>query len=699
MPIYFATPASENQKVPEPLRKKGLHFLRTSPTAFKVHAVPKIIHHYYTYFVGSLYLILAAIFRNRSVFSGEDSYYLGAKPPHIDYFPFECPPMAVSFTQMTDHLRAWLVENGYQAQEINGVSMWCKEGGSTKTEIMFLMQNPTTILTTRIPWSYINVQTAIGMMHMIKFLSLLAIALQLPAIDTKDHFTAYAQTGRKRKYKDNTDGTKTVESIEYEGSGFLSCVSSWLGLNAHTPASHLWKVSDSHVARPAKTSLPIVALHTALGEFEEGHWFPYEEDIYRVDDDGPVQLLSDHCYLNFGTDDSNRTKMIETLKSAWGVLKKTSTGSQLAHFGKGISLAIQGQAGIRAIFSNDFYEGFILVGYQVKIITGNQTFLSSPYASLVTELSKFVSHDQAIRQIHKLLTGMDVGDETDLSIYESMSNIRNLVLSNQELTTSKINDLIRYASRLRFRQRPWSSNYQNIVFACDIISARRDLDESCPIAPEMIANEDIVSVVLSCFGRACPSLVIPDGRKISLTRPMPAQTVRTIDARGNKSARSVTTNDLELTIQARLVSLETAISDWKWMIENREYKVAPLATARANSYKIFKGSDRGVLFDALKNMVNTEATTQGRPRDNDNEGIGRIVSDNTIERVGEGFEFVCIPVTEVRDYLTNCVVAGYRTTWVYWNISLVRFICVYLIIMSLSQLSPEYVIQLTPRFL
>jgi len=554
----------------------------------------------------------------------------------------------VSFTHISDTLRVWLDDHGFSSQEINDVSCWTKEESITLDEVRYLTTNPLTILTTRVPWSYVNLQATIGLMQMIKYLSVLTIALQFPAIDTSDHFNDYAQPGTKRR-RTSEDEQHDSEVLEYQGEGYLSGVSGWISRHIMTPISHHWKVSNSHVAIPRSVTLPIRTTSTALAPFEEGHWFPFDADIPRIDDDGPIHLLTTHCYHNFATTEEGKVKMSNTLRSSWGILKRVSVGHEIAHFAKGISLAITSQSAIRPIFSGEYYEGFLLVGHGIKVIVDESVITAIPAGELMVELRRFVSHDQALKAIHKILTGMDVADDTDLSVYESMASLRSKVLESKDtLSTSDINDLLRFAGRLRFPVRKWSSNYQNIAAAANIIASRQALDSTCPIAADLIATEEILPVVLSCFGRQCPSLIIPDGRKIDLTRPMPQPTQRIIEGRGQRPARSVTSNDQELTIQARLVEFETAVSDWRQLLRDKSYRVAPLQTARANNYKVFRGADRGVLFDALRSMINNEGTVSGGPRDNDVRNIGREpATGSMMNRVGEGFEFVCIVLKEV----------------------------------------------------
>jgi hypothetical protein len=638
MPVYFGHPASEVNKVPDPLKKKGLNFLRTSPHGFTAQATPQAHHHYYDVFIGQLHMVLASVNLNRVVSSGDPSFVVGKLADDITAIPFAFPPLAVSFTSMASELEDYLRDNDFYRQDVNDVSLWCKDESVSIADIRFLISRSETIQTTRVPWMYVNIQACVGLIQIIKYATLLSIVLQFPALSNKSEYQAYNETGKRKRVSTEEVSAvqKELASAEpdvYEGQGFMSGVRPWLSSNARVPQALMWKVKDSHLARPASRRVPTFKIDELFTDSTEGLWFPFEMELAQTDSDGPIPLLSGLLYRNLGETPEKASLHLDQIKSAWGLIKRTDVGNQLAHLFRCFELAIQSQTGIRVLTSADVYEGVVLVGHRFVITTQNSVIRSLSKGALQVDMSSFKTHLVALAEIAKVFSGMDVDGDSVEDQITSLVELRRLILAKKDMKTEELKGIQESAQRLRFPRRRWQASPVNIGAMIDILAGKRELDSTVPISAEVIDEKDLLKVVLSAFGKVAPSFTIPDGRVIDLKKPLPVPINKVIEGKGKKPARTVVTNDQDLSIQVRLVEQENAYADWKWLIKNAKYRVASLQTARANGYKVWKGAERAIMFSGLQSIINKEATVSGGSRDEDVEEDkvkkGKVKVDST----------------------------------------------------------------------
>jgi hypothetical protein len=334
---------------------------------------------------------------------------------------------------------------------------------------------------------------------------------------------------------------------------------------------------------------------------------------------------------NLGTNPTEQCETLNTLRSGWGTLKRTEVGHELAHVAAIFGVALDAAAGVKVIFTDHFYEGIVLYGYGFSISVNGQHQSPLESSALLRDIKSSNSHEVALGRINELL---EIDEMDDTRALTSMAHIRAEVLEKGDLTRDKIVEIKKLAYSLRFRRGFWPSNPVYLGRMFEIISGHSTIDATVPIDPDMIDETDVVATVLSAFGRSCPSFIIPNGRTIDLTKGLTPPKEVILPARGKKPARKNVINDLELTIQVRLVDRNTAIENMKTLISSRQATVVPLQQAYKAGIKVFKGTDRANLFSGLQGIINLEQTIPANPL-----GGESAVADPPVATMEHGDDF------------------------------------------------------------
>jgi len=616
MPILFGYIPSRNQKPPKVLADKGIHLIRSDASSYKIQGFPGVFHQFFTVLTNFVFLIFYAIFTNRRISSGEESFYIGKNPSHVKLLPFSLPPLAVSFTGLTPSIDDFLRSRDFHQVSINDVNFWVKDYNVSVEDIRTLLEFSQTQRRTRVPWSYCNLDAILGYLQLIKYATYYSIVFERPAFANPSDLEVFKKKKRMATEEPDTTSAKSTRAATKAASdvGYVSTAVKWLMGNQEFTPNEIFGYIGGMVGIPHSTTTHIYQTSTVVDDGMDGFWFPFVEELSRLDDDGPIPFLSRHNMRNFGHSPAEQVNFLNDLKSAWGVLKRTSVSSQICHLFKCISIAMDCQAGVRVCFSGEFYEGCVIVSrVPLTLYYNNALTPEVKNRQLKDELKDYRPHSDALQEIVSILNSVspDISDQIDPDNIVSMANIRTLLLARTSLPSEQVKKIKKLSERLRFPVKTWPSNPSFICQFLEILSGDKPIDSTVPFAPEHLDNPDTLETALSAFGRASPSFRIPAGRALKIEDGLKLPQERTIPARGRQPARNEVVNTMELTLQVRLVEYDEALYDWKRFLKEKTVFVAPLPTAYSSGYKVFKKTDRATIWHALSRIVNTESTSGG----------------------------------------------------------------------------------------
>jgi hypothetical protein len=629
MSIFFGFSPSNENKVPQSLKDKDINLIRAAPSLFPIIVRSEIPEaRLYGNFRSLFASILRSISTSRPVDPYLDELCVIGKTGYTRWINMQLPPLAVSFVQIPSELSIWLHNHGFVSQEMMGTTAFLKEVGVTVEEIAYLKSCPQTISTTRVPYTTANLQASAVYVHLMRVASLACVALQYPmwadSVGTPGSKRVRVDI-ETRMDVDSSDGgapvpgpSETVPAVT-PFSKFLKfpsvLASTYAGIVVNAP---------SDIRGPTSSLSEAIAI-----DYQCGHWLPFVEELATIDNAGPIRFLEKHCIPALGVNFPSALTNLESFKSGWGILKRLRCGHELAHLYRVLDVAITGGAGVRAIYTDHYYEGTILFGRHLSFSFNNRIIPALPQTELIATIRASSNHEESYARIRQLL-GL-VEDQS----FESYADLRQIILQRPDLSASLVNNVKKHARRLRYARSVWSGAPVYLLRLFDIIKGASIVDGTVPISPECIDDDDLPRVVLSAFGKSCPSFVIPNGRQISLMKKMPvADFVATKSKKGGKRV----SNDIELTVQVRMVDHVTAVEDFRKMISLTSFSVVPAQQANANNIRIYRGETRATLFAGLSSLVNKAATTSGVVEDNESGGVS-VTAGGTTTKTDDMFSF------------------------------------------------------------
>jgi hypothetical protein len=171
-----------------------------------------------------------------------------------------------------------------------------------------------------------------------------------------------------------------------------------------------------------------------------------------------------------------------------------------------------------------------------------------------------------------------------------MYKLREIVIE-AKMTESDKDEIKKQLAFLRYG-RQWAFNSKTLVDAFTFMSGSDELPDWLPIGPLAFFSQDRVELVMSCFGRFCPTLLFPSAPRYDLT----------------KSNRPTT-------VQAHQVPYSQAVQDMKLILSNK-YVTVPNDRRRSGPYKamIFRGSDARDIFSAVTKYAVGHVVVESAPQ-------------------------------------------------------------------------------------
>lgn len=424
-------------------------------------------------------------------------------------FPYTYPNLSVAFRQqpsstILDQLKA----HGYEEQSIKGRKVFLFENPTIELVRIIMATDHDSVCPA--PNSFVNTSCLRSIALVRRIFSGFFHTHTYPAFATPEHAHEISEL---RKLSDGAQ----KRSREDENTGSRKRTTQ--GLRAELeegeepemdvdPVPSVAPIVDRFIkyAHPTSpTTLPWGSIQDTPNT--HGLFVPFIPELLGIDTRFVVNTVIRWFAGCLGSDINQVRRTQEMLSSAFGIVAYTLVGKVLLHMSLCITLALTSQARVFPIFENERYEGCVLSGALFSVVVGKNTYSPVPYDTLMEELSKFGGTAANIRSI-AVLAGLT--DPTYMAGTVKLTHLGTLkkVLRDAALTNSQRDEIVKICHSVNFRT-TWALNPATLHRALDLLATCQTVqdlpEDDLPIHPTMLFEDDVLSVVWSCFGDMAPS--------------------------------------------------------------------------------------------------------------------------------------------------------------------------------------------------
>jgi hypothetical protein len=633
MSIYFGHPVTQSKQkkieVSPALKERGIELLRAVPSQVHTFVLPLIDSTLWATFISSLSAICLSLSENKPVSLNRAGFWIENR--HLRALPIKLPDICIQVLNPGPSVHQWLIDNNFEEQEIRGGQYYLLINPST-TILSELLSDSCPVKVKEdnyVPYRYSNLSSLFVFTEMVNVLSYVLQALSAPLwageVDRRDLLPS-SETSRKQAtdvmdIEAPSASSTTKESID--------------GLRAHD-ITKIFPNPKALVAFPSKELMVDASIlqgsvgYETISEISKvyekigfGAVTRYVAELSEDDPFGVPHFFTKFMKRSLGDSATEILDNVDRYRSAWGILKTTSSGHILSHIVKSIEIAIEANCGITALFDHEYYEGSLLSGLGFTISNRTETFIPLGPKDLAEQIELMASHQKAWTAIKdKLMEGnIDSGEIPD--DIEDMSKLRILCLVS-DLNEGDRNLVRENAKKLRFPIRKWSINMGNLRSMFDILCGSLEkLNATHPIGPEGLFSNDPLEIAMSCFNTgSCPSFRHPSGVPVDLRSLKAPSQPTEFKRKGGKGPQQV--NNGGWIFSVRRVDYSEAVSDFRVMIKEGEARSMSSSAARNLGYFVITGGNFEKTFALLRECLTViNKTGLDRNPEENAEGAGR----------------------------------------------------------------------------
>lgn len=351
-----------------------------------------------------------------------------------------------------------------------------------------------------------------------------------------------------------------------------------------------------------------------------GFVFPYFSGCLVPETAFLSSVMAEFFFGCFGNSREEAAVNYKTWVTGFEKWYKTEEGKRIQHVFLGVKLAVQAQARLFIIVSQDKYLGFAVLGCRFSIaIHGN--VLSSDTAEIVRQTcADLDKHSKSLAHLCTMLSKMDlslVGKKVEVAP-RSLRNTRALVTEfrrREEISDDDWADVEQHWQNITFTEKFWPMTHNCIARAVSMImEEEREITMDLPmyLPASLIYKNDRVSNVLSVFGPMAPSFLDMKGTDFPIPSAGEIDTADSIDLTTGKRG-----------LEAILVSgkkLENAADDFLNVMKKRRIRQNLAERAAGFRTMRFVGQARDEIWAALKLLPALPSDNNGKKRARDEEG-------------------------------------------------------------------------------
>jgi hypothetical protein len=338
--------------------------------------------------------------------------------------------------------------------------------------------------------------------------------------------------------------------------------------------------------------------------------FPFHKDLAKDDRDTVLTTIQRYFRGLLGSNAKESETCFQRIKESWGNLSITPWGDELAHLYSGIRASLETGTKLN-IFTTpqNLYQGFILIGYGYECVQWGEKYTPMTNAQFA------IAFPQASPHISSFLSLLDIINfPDDMQREGAKETITSTSLLSSAFRTfgydaNKETRIVELAKHLSFpADFALPCTAKNVS---DVLMAMTgNYSGSFPVHPSALLERDLKKRLLSAFGAAAPSFLVPGGRNMTLEGAFEYQT--TIGQGKQKKVVKTTR------IFVHIVPLTQAFKDLDQVIASKNIQ-SPIGTPianRASSMSLLREFNQAggtSVLAALKSLcgVSLEGTASG----------------------------------------------------------------------------------------
>jgi len=323
----------------------------------------------------------------------------------------------------------------------------------------------------------------------------------------------------------------------------------------------------------------------------DGVFCAFLPDLVMSDKHTVPMIIEKFLLPALGSSPDGIKKNLQSIRQAWGNVGPTDAGAVLAHLAKCLYIALNAQASCFPIFSDNVYEGTVILGAGITWVVEDQVTLPVTHELICSRILAFNGHRKSIEGIAALAGLETIGNNLVIAEKEveisSMMQLK-MVLSAMAITEEHRDQIKKLAAGLRL-ERSWGFHADAITRGFSLLASDDALPDDLPIHPSTLFETDRVALVWSCFGAMAPTPKFQSA---------PSYDLRKVNR--------------PLHIMFEQCVLNRAIADIKDMIRNKTITV-PAQTRRSGNYKVmtFRGHDARTIFSGITQACRVVPATDG----------------------------------------------------------------------------------------
>jgi hypothetical protein len=527
--------------------------------------------------------------------------------------PFTHPNFAFALTKgaaLTDDTQAELSKRGFTSITFNGQTVYVKDSPS-KEDFIWVDDNvPSISPTGQVPTRYLNPGSYSAYLSFHSITSSICRAMHSLAVDAEYDPDAQLPRPSIQGYSNIITGKKSDKGVE---KGRMTVEDDRMtdseGVVGEVETPMMKKLRDMILVADDNLSpstvvafgntlskLPATYLQSGLSSAinAPGLIFKYKSGLAIPDPTLPGNILGKYFLTCLGPTIADQFSSLEDIKTGLGGLRMMELGDAYTHLYKCIEIAIDCQAGVVPFFSQNYYEGCVVMGGVGAHIRINGTTLSfKSTLELKQEFLLVSDHGSALS-----LIASKFPSERRLYVMDckTMYDLREICLT-QPLTPDDMSYVVDKAVGLRFQSETWVLSPSRLKSSLRLISHPQELNQTHPISRFTLFSRDPVLVALSVFGDSVPSWDIPQGitnpmNKDAPPAPMPNATKAT-------SAKGVI-NDATWTMVIRKTDLMAACESFRRLAGIAGYRSVASALAKKQGYFTFTREKMNVFWNEMR---------------------------------------------------------------------------------------------------
>lgn len=611
MSIILGLEPDSKQTISPELAARGMNRIRCTLSELRAWAVPTAVQVAFKTYTGLLPAYIHACIDRVNADVREPCHPISLKLK--DSIPFPYPPICVTPTSGGNEVDQKLLDLGGVLNIIRKEKVF--EFKSPNADFFKAIGKMKLSATSQAVDNTINLSALDTFKLTNRIMSAFLILHRYPAYRDSDHFWSIAvsteleweyggTTGLKRKRHEGDDAGSANKTRKAAAGVLVPKHADLPEIDPKTDRGH------DAIARiktiPERAHTPWATTVDQLPQ-TDGLFIPYHPQLFFYDIQMVPRVLSKHFLGCLGTSKEGCLRMMEKMKSDWGVLGKTDIGKILSHLAFCIDLAIAAQARVVPLLLNGRYSGVFFSGSGYSVSIDGTLYAPTTFDKVLQAIEESTTHSKILGEILGLLgiagdinDGMsDVGRIVKDQTFTMMS-LRAKCLSAKVSVDDKTK-ILELARALDFRQVRFGINANHIAAALHLIAdVPTTLPNDLPIHSSMIFETDRLKVVWSCFGFTAPTFLPVGGTHVSLG----SSTYEVSFKRGPETVTETKTFD---SLHVRLVHYENAIEDLEKV--RKEGKVAILRTVKRDAKFSERSFDRGdftKIKEGLDKLANVE---------------------------------------------------------------------------------------------